>query len=188
MTDVQRTVGTHSVTLARTYSTSVEDLWQACTNPERISRWFLPVSGDLRVGGSFALEGNAHGTIESCDPPRAFTATWEFGDTVSRIALRLTAVGDDETRFELEHSGLENEQWEEYGPGAVGLGWDGAIMGLGLHLATGAAGDPSWIASEEAKRFFAESSERWRDANIAAGTDPATAQKRADRTTAAYTA
>ncbi|HEY2595152.1 MAG TPA: SRPBCC domain-containing protein, partial [Chloroflexota bacterium] len=84
---VQRRVGAHvvdgadsrSVTLSRTFAAPVEDVWDACTNPERIPRWFLPVSGELRLGGRYQLEGNAGGTIERCDPPHGFRATWEFG-------------------------------------------------------------------------------------------------------------
>src|SRR5215213_9940401 len=73
------------VTMAREYPTSVEDLWDAVTNAERIPRWFLPISGDLRVGGRYQLEGNAGGVVERCDPPGGagvpgFVATWEFGD------------------------------------------------------------------------------------------------------------
>ena len=43
------------VVAERTYTTSVDDLWDALTSPDRIARWFLPVSGDLRVGGRFQL-------------------------------------------------------------------------------------------------------------------------------------
>src|SRR5437667_221963 len=70
------------------------DVWDACTNPERIARWFLPVSGDLREGGSYQLEGNAGGRIERCDPPHGFTATWEWGGNVSWIELRLREAND----------------------------------------------------------------------------------------------
>jgi Activator of Hsp90 ATPase homolog 1-like protein len=69
--------------VARTYDTHVEDLWDALTNHERIPRWFLPVSGDLRLGGRYQLEGNASGTITACEPPRHLAATWEYGDEVS---------------------------------------------------------------------------------------------------------
>ena len=74
---VERRVGTRTlaageartVTISRVYDTPLADLWDACTNPERISRWFLPISGDLRPGGQYAFEGNASGTIERCEPP-----------------------------------------------------------------------------------------------------------------------
>src|SRR5690606_9262564 len=36
-----------AVVMARSYPTDIEDLWQAITDPERICRWLLPVSGDL---------------------------------------------------------------------------------------------------------------------------------------------
>ena len=47
------------VVAACSYDTSVEDLWDAITNAERIPRWFLPISGDLRLGGRYQLQGNA---------------------------------------------------------------------------------------------------------------------------------
>ena len=34
------------------YDTDIDDLWQACTTPERLARWIAEVSGDLRVGGT----------------------------------------------------------------------------------------------------------------------------------------
>ena len=37
-------------TLAQTYPAPIEDVWDAVTT-DRIGRWFLPISGDLRLGG-----------------------------------------------------------------------------------------------------------------------------------------
>jgi uncharacterized protein YndB with AHSA1/START domain len=180
-----------TVTIRRTYPGSIEDVWDACTNPERIPRWFLPVSGELRLGGRYQLEGNAGGTVESCDPPRGFTATWEFGGGVTWIELRLSPEANGRTRFELLHIAHVDERWPEFGPGAVGVGWDLALMGLGLHLTSGNSVDPhevaAWSASEEGRQFMALSSQRWCEASIEAGTDAAEAQAAADRTTAAYT-
>ena len=82
-----------TMTISRVYDTPADDLWDACTNPERISRWFLPVSGDLREGGRYALEGNASGTIERCEPPHRVDATWEYGGQTSWIEIRLDARG-----------------------------------------------------------------------------------------------
>ena len=124
-----------TVTVKRVYETELEDLWDACTNPERIPRWFLPVSGDLEPGGRYQLQGNASGTIERCDPPRGFFATWEFQGEITWIELRLTPEPAGGTRFELEHiAHVDDERWAEFGPGAVGIGWDLSLMGLGLHL------------------------------------------------------
>ena len=29
------------------YDTHIDDLWEACTDPERLARWIAEVSGDL---------------------------------------------------------------------------------------------------------------------------------------------
>jgi len=196
---VERRVGSRTldageawtVVIARTYDAALEDVWDACTNPERIPRWFLPVSGDLRVGGRYQLEGNAGGAIESCEPPRSFAATWEFGGSVSWIELRLAEVAGGRTRFELEHIAPgDDEHWAQFGPGAVGVGWDLALVGLGLHLSSGAAVDrdagAAWSASEEGQQFSSLSSRRWCEAAIEAGDDPAGARSAAERTTRFY--
>jgi uncharacterized protein YndB with AHSA1/START domain len=196
----QRIVGTRkleagearSTTIAQVYDTDVDDLWDACTSAERIPRWFLPIEGDLRLGGRYALQGNASGTITACEPPRRFAATWVYGDETTWIEVRLTPVDAGRTRFELEHIALvDNERWAEFGPGAVGVGWDLGLLGLHLHLGGQETVDPAafaaWTESDDGRRFVVLSSERWRDASIAAGTDPDAARAAGDRTTAAYT-
>ncbi|MEV4184328.1 SRPBCC family protein [Streptosporangium canum] len=181
------------VTVSQTYEAEVDDVWDACTDPERISRWFLPVSGDLRLNGRYQLQGNAGGRIERCDPPVSFSATWEYGGNVSWIEVRLTPASGGGTRFELEHTAhVDDEQWAQFGPGVVGIGWDLGLMGLAVHLSSGQAVDPqesaAWTASDQGRRFMSLSSRQWCDASIAAGTDGAEARAAADRTTAAYTA
>jgi uncharacterized protein YndB with AHSA1/START domain len=182
-----------TVTIIRTYKAPVEDVWDACTNLERIPRWFLPISGELRVGGRYQLAGNAGGTIQRCDPPRTFAATWEFGGDVTWIELRLSPAANGRTRFELEHiAHVDDEQWLQFGPGAVGVGWDLGLMSLGIHLTSGQRVDPAevaaWSASAEGKQFMSRSSQQWGEASVAAGTDTAQAHAAADRTTAFYTA
>ncbi len=196
---VTRTVGSRTleagearvVTITQTYKADVDDVWDACTDPERIARWFLPVSGELRLGGTYQLEGNAGGTIERCDPPHSFAATWGYGGEVSWIEVRIAPDGD-RTRFTLEHvAHVDDERWAEFGPGAVGVGWDGMVLGLALHVETGGGMDPgtaqAWIVSPEGVQFTRESSEAWYTANVASGAAEATARAAADRTTAAYT-
>lgn len=199
---VRRRVGTRLleagearvVTVSQVFDGTVDEVWDACTNAERIPRWFLPVSGDLRVGGRYQLTGNASGTVQRCDPPKSFAATWEFGESISWIEVRVTEEPDGRTRLELDHIVHVDDHWTEFGPGAVGVGWDMALLGLAGHLAPGSSGptvDPataaSWVASAEGKRFMSLSSERWAGANVAAGTDEAVAGAAAARVTAAYT-
>ena len=197
---VARTVGTRTlaagearvVTVARRYPDPVEEVWDACTTAERITRWLMPVRGELRLGGRYQLEGNAGGVVESCDPPRSFTATWEYGGEVSWIELQLTPEGNG-TRFTLEHiAHVDDARWAEFGPGAVGVGWDSMLLGLTMHLEGDLSITPAaameWLVSPEGVRFVTESSTAWCAAAIAAGEDPAAAEAAAKRTTAAYTA
>jgi uncharacterized protein YndB with AHSA1/START domain len=177
-----------AVTLTRLYDTSVNDLWDALTSKERIPRWFLPVEGDLQVGGKYQLKGNAGGTITACAPPTHFAATWEFGGAVSWIDVALAAERN-QARLTLEHTAVIEDHWNQFGPGAVGIGWDLAIAGLERYLA-GASVDhetaEAWMTSPEGKAFMSESGESWRAAHVASGVDPASARERSDRTIAFY--
>ncbi|BBZ16405.1 SRPBCC domain-containing protein [Mycolicibacterium gadium] len=180
----------HVVTISQSYATEQNDLWDAVTNIERIPRWLMPISGDLTVGGSYQLEGHAGGTVLTCDPPKNFTATWEFGGGVSWIDVTVSAEGPTRSRLVIEHIAHVDDHWDQFGPGAVGMGWDSMVLGLAIHIATGAAIDPSfgqrWIVTDEGRRFLTLSGERWCDANIAFGTDPSTAREMARRCLAAY--
>lgn len=180
------------VTAACAYDTTIDDVWDAITNPERIPRWFLPVSGDLRLGGRYQLHGNAGGEVIACDPPRAFEITWEFGGQVSWLNVRLTALADGGAQLRLEHiAHVPEEMWNQFGPGAVGVGWDLTILGLGRHLETKASVDPKiaaeWPITAEGRKFITRSSDEWRQASIAAGTPEQAAREAAARTTGFYT-
>jgi uncharacterized protein YndB with AHSA1/START domain len=164
---VQREVGTgriaagegRAVRIRRTYDAPIEDVWDALTSPERISRWFLPISGDYRIGGRYQLEGNAGGEILRCEGPHRLRVTWVYGDPTapaSEVEVRLTTAGERSTLLEMEHIAIVPEEfWSAYGPGAVGVGWDGAVLGLALHLRGESVGDPvAWQLSPEGRDFF----------------------------------
>ena len=114
-------------------------------------------------------------------------------DSRSWIELRLSPGRDGGTRFELDHITLvaDDDKWAQFGPGAVGVGWEPGLMGLALHPRSGAAVDPAqaraWSASEPGRRFASLSSQRWRDADVAAGRDPSEADAAGERTAAFYT-
>lgn len=179
------------VRLGRSYPTSVEDLWDACTSAERLARWFVPVTGDLRLGGHYQLEGNAGGEVLTCDPPRSFTATWEYDGEVSWIDVRFEADGPGRARFTLEHLSLPGDHWDEFGPAAVGIGWELGLLGLGGHLA-GAPLEPAeaaaWTASADGAAFITASGRGWAAAHESSGVPGPRARASADRTVAFYTA
>lgn len=178
----------HVVELHRAYDAPVEDVWHACTDPARIRRWFLPVTGELRRGGRYQLEGNAEGEITECDPPRYLAVTWEFGDDVGLVAVELAAAGNAATELRLRHAVADNDHWTAFGPGAPGVGWDLGLLGLFLYLHTGeSVADPAAFgASPEAHAFMRRSAKEWRAAHEASGAPAATARAAAARTSDAY--
>ena len=180
---------------SRVYSTQAGDLWDALTNAERIPRWFLPIHGDLRLGGHYHLEGNAEGTITRCDPPEALDVTWEYAGNVSWVSVRLEPENAG-VRLTLVHTMLKDEagesHWETYGPGATGVGWDLSFLGLGLHLDSGGGtidreADEAWLASDPGKAFLCACAEAWGSAHVTAGEDPQVAEAMAGRTASFYT-
>ena len=187
-------------TLEQTYPSPVADVWDAVTSPERIARWFMPVSGELQLGGRYQLEGNAGGEVLECTPPErdtaSFRVTWEFGGGVTWLTVRLRAAGEG-TTLELEHvardADVPAEMADTFGPGATGVGWDGGLLGLSLHLTADgqSAMDPAalaaWGASDEGSAFYRGAADAWGRASEANGTDAAKAQAQADATYGFYT-
>ena len=173
----------HVVELRRTFRAPAGDLWDACTNPERVRRWFLPLSGDLRPGGTFQLEGNAGGTITTCEPPRRLELTWQFGDAEpSLVSLELAPAGEDATELVLRHTVPDDDHWAQFGPSAVGVGWEGGLSGLAAFIAgEERSRDPQSMAT-----FMRRSAGLWGEAHEAAGASPAVAAEAAARTSAFY--
>ena len=187
---VRKRDGEAAITLARSYEASVENVWDALTGRERLRRWFLPVSGELKLGGRFEFEGNAGGTITACEAPSRLSVTWEFGGDVSWVDVEVSSEGEGRARLALTHSALLSPFWDRYGPGAAGVGWECSLLGLALHSACPDGprlNNEEFAASSDGKAFLAGSSEAWGRASIAAGTDPAAARGAARETTAFYT-
>ncbi len=180
-----------AVIAARSYETDPDDLWDALTSAERIPRWFTPVSGDLRLGGRFQLQGNAGGEILRCEPPRLLAVTWECNGQMSWLTVTLVPDADRGTHLRLEHLvPADDSHWDQFGSGAVGVGWDLALMGLVRHIESGAAVDPAeamaWLSSAEGKDVVRRSSDDWCRASIDAGLDAQQARAAAERTRAAF--
>lgn len=196
---VTRTVGSREVggedarivTMAQTYAVPRAEVWNAITTGDRISRWLGPITGDFRLGGRYQIEGNAGGEVLHCAEPDTLEVTWEYGGDVSWVTATLTG-DDDATTLEIEHvAHVGDTDWKEYGPGAVGIGWDSMLLGLVLDLEHGTHLDPeasaAWSASPDGIRFMTRSGEGWRDAHIASGESAADATAAAERCIVAYT-
>lgn len=158
-----------SVLIRRTYDAAIADVWSALTDPNRMRRWFLPISGDLRAGGNFQLEGNAGGDIIACEPPRLLKVT--FGGPTSLVELQLSPETEDRTSLQLEHT--VPIEFAQSGAGSlfVGPGWDGGFVALDLYLRGEVADDPIAAAnSPEGQELSKRSVDSWVAVVQASGT------------------
>ena len=179
-----------AVTLSRTFDTNIHDLWDAVTNSERLPSWFTNVTGDLKLNGRYHVQDNASGTITKCEPQSHVTLTWEFAGDTSWVELHFASETPDRARLTLTHTSILSDFWDTYGPGATGVGWEMAFLGLALYTS-----DPDFKKPDEMKfatspegiAFITRSSNTWAKAAINAGTDPEKAQTAANQTTAFYT-
>lgn len=124
------------------YDTGIDDLWEACTRPERLARWIAEVSGDLHAGGSirasFTSTWTGPGRIEICDAPRHLLLTMEPGsEDETQLEAWLTEEGE-KARLVVEERGLPLDRMYFHG-----AGWQAHLEDLRRSL----AGDSSnWKA------------------------------------------
>lgn len=115
------------------YDTDIDDLWAACTEPERLARWLAEVSGDLHIGGTihatFTSTWTGPGRIEACDSPHHLLLTMQPGtDEEAQIEAWLTAEGA-KTRLVVEERGLPLADLHYHG-----AGWQAHLEDLGRAL------------------------------------------------------
>jgi uncharacterized protein YndB with AHSA1/START domain len=121
----------------RTYPTTVEDLWDACTDPERLRRWYVPVTGDFRVGGTFEQVNMGSGTILACDAPHLLKLSLGAGS--DEIEVRLSQGAEDGTAvLELQHAttldSIEVGGQKYDAIFCMGGGYYPRLLALDLHL------------------------------------------------------
>ena len=116
------------------FGTTIDDLWSAITDPERLANWVARVSGDLRPGGAieatFTSGWEGPGRIDVCKAPHRLLVTMSPGapdQTV--IEATLTAMGTS-TLLVVEERGIPIDDAAGHG-----AGWQVHIEDLGTHLA-----------------------------------------------------
>lgn len=127
----------------RRYATTPDDLWEACTDPERLARWFAPVTGDLRPGGAFTIHFDDADTpscrVVSCERPTRLVWEWPVGGVSTLVTVEVGAE-DDGARLRLRHERLGDGQAAGYA-----AGWDTYVRRLEADL--GGAALPEWDAT-----------------------------------------
>ena len=95
----------------------------------------------------------------------------------------MASAGEDTTELVLRHTVLDDDHWAQFGPGAVGVGWEGALTGLTAFLA---GGDRSSNGAQAMAAFMRRSAVLWGEAHEAGGATPAVAREAGRRTSAFY--
>ncbi|MDB1087802.1 SRPBCC domain-containing protein [Streptomyces sp. ACA25] len=148
--------------LRRHCAGSVPSAWAACTEPDRLSRWLHPVTGELSIGGAYRLEDEAHGEILRCEPPHLLAVTWSQGEggPATEVVVRLAPLTERETAVELEHGPIPDEVeadgrfldpvLNDAPTGMWGLGtrWDMVLISLDRYL-RGELDEPSAATLDE---------------------------------------
>ncbi|MBK1788298.1 SRPBCC family protein [Prauserella cavernicola] len=157
------------VLLRRRYSAEIDDVWDALTDPDRLPRWFAPVTGELKEGGRFEVEGNADGEILRCERPELLELTWGSEDSI--VALRLASDENGDTVVELEHTVPIELAGSGAGSLYVGPGWDVSLLGLDKYVRGEEIGDVAeWENSQDTQRFSQHSVSAWAKATESSGT------------------
>lgn len=153
-----------------------------------------PVTGDLRLGGTFELDGGEHGEILRCEPPRLLRVSWMFGPGAdewpgtSEVEVRLSPGPAGDTEFELVHAAAVGEpMFPTYGPGAGGVGWDLHLLTLARFLGDGEVLDhEEFRTSPAGHEFSRRSAAAWGEAHLAGGGAPDHVAAAVEATTAFY--
>ncbi len=146
-----------AVRVENMYDTGINDLWEACTTPERLARWIAEVSGDLREGGMvhavFTSTWTGPARIEICDAPHHLLLTTEPGTgDECQIEAWLTAEGP-RTRLVVEERGIPVGSLHFFG-----AGWQVHLEDLARSLASDLPAHPSgWSEERPAAAWHA----RW---------------------------
>lgn len=149
----------HAVVLRRRFEAPIDEVWVAITSPDRIDRFFLPVSGDFREGGHYAFEGQASGRILVCEAPNLLRLEWLPPDRgeADEVEVRLVDDGDDATWLELEHASVADVfhtdlSGDKFSPA---IGWEGPLHYLGEFLRGALPDQPAdqWYVFDETEEM-----------------------------------
>jgi len=146
----------------RIYATTVDDVWDAVTNPERLARWMATYRGDLRLGGRWEALGSdgevfCFGTVTACEPPHGYTTTWEYeGEHETRIVVTV-AEHPEGAVLTLRHENLADTGY--------GAGWQTYLEVLDetLEVAPSSAVDPHRTPGVAWDERFTQLTPAWRD-------------------------
>lgn len=115
----------YAIRLERVYNHPVSKVWDALTDPEKMSKWFTDVEWDFRPGGNITFifqdpdRTKSYGSIVAIEPQKLLEFWWhnDDGQPEELMRLELTDMGG-KTRLVMEYSRVS----ETYGANVL-TGW-----------------------------------------------------------------
>ena len=119
---LQSAEGKGVVRMEDRFSSSIDDVWSALTDPSRLARWMGEVEGDLRLGGEFRFHFFASGSqgtgrVDACEPPRLLLLTMALGQPDEDVIEVTLAADGDQAVLVWEERGMPLDLLAAYGAG-----------------------------------------------------------------------
>jgi len=98
------------------YKTTIEKLWAAVTDSEKLEKWVLKNNFKPIVGYQFQFraepneywDGVIDGEVLAVEPPNRLSYTWAVGDEKHTVVWTLQELEDGKVNLHLEQTGFSN--------------------------------------------------------------------------------
>lgn len=105
------------ITLERSFNQPIEKVWEAISDENEISKWFLPAKFKAEIGFQYTFthvhdQGTTYitGEVLTVDKPNTLSYTWESsGSDVNTTVIWNLKEEDGITKLMLEHESHDNE-------------------------------------------------------------------------------
>ncbi|WP_308639852.1 SRPBCC family protein [Paenibacillus silvisoli] len=112
------------------YTSTVEKVWAAITDPAKLAKWVMENNFKPEVGYRFQFrqkptewwDGIVEGEVLLVEEPKKLSYTWGTGAEQHTVTWTIQDLGDGKVNLHLEQSGISNQQaynGAKYGWGAM---------------------------------------------------------------------
>ncbi len=109
LTKVTGTASVRRVEIKLELNSSIQDVWEAITDNEKVKHWWTDGIIEAREGGKFVLEDGSevNGTVKLCHPPYLFEFSWNDAPAKAGHPHLIDAKTNSTVRFDLVETGAE---------------------------------------------------------------------------------
>ncbi|WP_109832238.1 SRPBCC family protein [Reichenbachiella versicolor] len=102
----------NTITLNKKFNHPIEKVWEAISDQEKISEWFLKADFKAEVGYNYTFQDpkcTVTGEVKEVSKPNQLDYTWIVGGTTTETSVSWILTQDgDTTVLDLKHWGIEN--------------------------------------------------------------------------------